>query len=69
MYTRQQVYLACLLASTKGIDCMAFGNATGRSNRGQYKSTYYQGLAALFAAEAEAIGFETLWRQYESIKA
>jgi len=45
-FNRHQVYAACLLATAAGVKCNAFGNACDRSNKGEYKSSFYQEIAA-----------------------
>ena len=45
-FNRHQVYAVCLLATAAGVKCNAFGNACDKTNKGEYKSPFYQEIAA-----------------------
>jgi hypothetical protein len=64
IYNRHFVYEACLLASAEGHDCMAFGNACDRTNRGEYKSEFYQTIARQYAEQVNALTHEECWNRY-----
>lgn len=68
IYNRLYVYRACLLAETRGVDCGAFGNACGASNKGEYENTFFQGIASQYGEEADQSSEEELYGQYHIYK-
>lgn len=68
MYNRHEVYNACLLASIDGIDCLAFGNACDRSNRGEFQRKFYQDIAEKYSDTAKALGADECWKRYAQYK-
>lgn len=59
MFDRHQVYNACAIAASQGYDCGNFGQACGRSNKGEYKRPIYQAIAQKFYPAIENPG--QLW--------
>jgi hypothetical protein len=64
IYDRHFVYNACLLASAEGYNCGAFGNACDRSNRGEYKTDFYQSIAQQYDHLVSTLTHEECWRKY-----
>ena len=65
MFNRHQVYDSCLLAASRGVNVgILFGNHCGASNKGEFKSEFYQGIAAQYWPEADALGHDECWRLY-----
>jgi hypothetical protein len=61
LFTRQQVYAACLLAEAEGVDCGAFRNPCDRIDRGQYRLDFYQEIARKYF---RAIPQASVWEIY-----